>query len=273
MSLYFDTVMKLVAKGRLDPALPTLVVAGGAKDRQVLLDAGFTDVTISNLDERMVGHEFAPYKWAYLDAETLDVAPGQYAQIIEHMGLHHCASPHRGLLEMYRCAGNCVLAFENRDSLAMALATRLGFVPVFEFEAVAGNDYRYGGQRNSAVPNAVYRWTEREVTKALASYDPAMDVPVSFFYGLRLPHNRVKLIRNPLKRLAFRAALLPFAAFARLFPRQMNEFGFFIDKRAARLQPWIDPTTGALTTAYWGKGKWRDPRAGQGHAVGGRSGL
>jgi hypothetical protein len=259
MTLYSDTVQQLVAEGSLDPHAPTLVVAGGPADRQVLLDAGFTDVTISNVDERMIGHEFAPYKWLYLDAEELTVEPGQYAQVIEHMGLHHCASPHRGLLEMYRCAGHSVLVFENRDSLAMSLATRLGFVPVFEFEAVAGNDYRYGGQRNSAVPNAVYRWTERDVKKTLASYDPARDAPVRFFYNLRLPHHRVKLIRNPVKRLAFKAALVPFSLLAKMFPRQMNEFGFFIDKRAAKLQPWIDPETGNLTRAYWGKDGWKDP--------------
>jgi hypothetical protein len=261
MTLYSDTVRLLVAEGRLDPALPTLVVAGGPTDRQVLLDAGFTDVTISNLDERLIGHEFAPYKWLYLDAEALDVEPGRYAQVIEHMGLHHCASPHRGLLEMYRCAGQSVLAFENRDSLTMALATRLGFVPVFELEAVAGNDYRYGGQRNTAVPNAVYRWTEREVAKMLASFDPANEVPVRFFYGLRLPHDRVRMIRNPLKRAAFRAVLTPFAALSRLFPRQMNEFGFFIDKRASKPRAWIDPETGTMTRAYWGKDGWKDPAA------------
>ena len=264
MSLYSDTVKRLVAEGRLNPALPTLVVAGGPTDRQVLLDAGFTDVTISNLDERLVGHEFAPYEWLYLDTEALAVEPGRYAQIIEHMGLHHCASPHRGLLEMYRCAGRSVLAFENRDSLAMSLATRLGFVPVFELEAVAGNDYRFGGQRNSAVPNAVYRWTEREVEKVLASYDPARHVPVRYFDGLRLPHQRVNLIRSPLKRAAFRAALAPFSLLVRLFPRQMNEFGFFIDKRAATPQPWIDPQTGTLTRAYWGTGRWKDPGPAEG---------
>jgi ubiquinone/menaquinone biosynthesis C-methylase UbiE len=263
MSLYSDTVRRLVAEGRLDPALPTLVVAGGPTDRQVLLDAGFTDVTISNVDERMVGNEFAPYKWMFLDAEDLRVEPGQYAQIIEHMGLHHCGSPHRGLLEMYRCAGNSVLVFENRDSLAMKIAIRLGFVPVYEFEAVAGNDYRFGGHRNTGVPNAVYRWTEREVEKTLASFDPAHDAPISYFYALRLPHHRVNMIANPVKKLAFKAALAPFSVAARLFPKQANEFGFFIDKRGATLQPWIDPETGTLTPAYWGKEGWKDPAAGK----------
>ncbi len=259
MGFYLDTVRKLVAEGRLDPALPTLVVAGGMADRQVLLDAGFTDVTISNLDERMTGPEFAPYQWQFLDGENLAVEEGRFAQIIEHMGLHHCASPHRGLLEMVRCAGKSVLVFENRDSLVMRLAVRLGFVPVYEFEAVAGNDYRFGGWRNTAVPNAVYRWTEREITKALASYDPAHDMPVRFFYGLRLPRERVRMIGNPFVRALFRASLLPFSLLAQLFPTQMNEFGFFIDKRERQLHPWMEADGKALSRIWWGSGWWRDP--------------
>ncbi len=62
MSLYLETVRSLVAEGLLDPAARTLVVAGGTTDRQIMLDAGFTDVTISNLDSRMTGNEFAPYR-------------------------------------------------------------------------------------------------------------------------------------------------------------------------------------------------------------------
>lgn len=261
MSFYLETLKTLIAEGKLDPAAPTLVVAGGGKDRATLMEAGFTDVTISNLDERMVGDEFAPYAWSFIDGENLPVEPGRFAQIIEHMGLHHCGSPHRALLEMYRCAGRSVLVFENRDSLAMRLATRLGFVPVYEFEAVAGNGYRYGGYRNTAIPNAVYRWTEREVEKMLASWDPAHQVPVRYFYNLRLPHARIALIGNPLVRTAFRASLLPFSLVARIFPKQMNEFGFFIDKQARALQPWMEPDGSALSRSYWGTGKWKDPAA------------
>lgn len=253
MTLYETTVRRLVAEGSLDPAAPTLVVAGGETDRAVLLAAGFTDVTISNLDTRMTGAEFAPCRWRFLDGENLAVEPGEYAQIIEHMGLHHCASPHRALTEMLRCAGTSVLAFENRDSLAMRLATRLGFAEVYEFDAVAGHDYRFGGWRNTAVPNGVYRWTEREIDKLLRSWSPERDWQVRYFYGLRLPNGRAAEIASPVKRAAFRLSLLPFALLARLFPRQMNEFGWFIDKRAAPLQPWIEADGGALRRNW----RWR----------------
>jgi len=246
LSFYLETVRSLVAEGLLDPAAPTLVVAGGKTDRQTMLDAGFSDVTISNLDSRMTGNEFAPYKWLFLDAENLDVEAGRFDQIIEHMGLHHCGSPHRGMLEMYRCASKAVLIFENRDSLAMRIAVRLGFVPVYEYDAVACNDYQYGGYRNTAIPNAVYRWTEREIEKAMRSFDPAHKVPIRFFYGLRLPHNRSETIANPALRLLFKMSLKPFSLLAKVFPSQMNEFGFFLAKGQRQYQPWVDPETESM---------------------------
>ena len=86
-------------------------------------------------------------------------------------------------------------------------------------------------------------------------------VPVRYFYNLRLPHARIALIGNPLVRAAFRASLLPFSLVARIFPKQMNEFGFFIDKQARALQPWMEPDGSALSRSYWGTGKWKDPAA------------
>jgi len=260
VSFYLDTIRKLVALGKLDPAASTLVIAGGETDRKVMLAAGFTDVTISNLDVRMKGDEFAPFKWAFLDGEDLAVEPGAYDQIIEHMGLHHCGSPHRALLEMYRCAAKSVLVFENRDSLAMQTAIRLGMVPVYEFEAVVDNDYKFGDYRNTAIPNAAYRWTEREVTKTLASFDPAHVVPVQFFDGLRLPVARVKMIGNPIVRALFPASFMPFQLFAKVFPTQMNEFGFFIDKTGRYLQPWMAANGQEMSREFWAKGIWREPR-------------
>ena len=160
---------------------------------------------------------------------------------------------------MYRCAGRSVLVFENRDSFSMRIATKLGFVPVHEFQAVVANDYEFGGYRNTGVPNAVYRWTEREVSKILDSFDPAYDVPVRFFYGLRLPHVRIQMIRNKLLRTVFQASFKPFEFFAYLFPTQMNEFAFFIDKSARRLQPWMEANANGMNREFWAKGQWKEP--------------
>ena len=251
MSFYTETLERFTRKGALNPAASTLVIGGGETDRLALLEAGFTNVVISNLDTRMIGNEFAPFEWAFLDGENLKVEEGEFEQIIVHLALHHFGSPHRGLLEMYRCAGKAVLAMENRDSLMMRLAVKLGLALPFEQEAVAGHGFQFGGLRNGAVPNAVYRWTEREVRKVLLSYDPAHKVPVDFHYGLRLPVDRVKAIANPLLRVALKASLLPFSVFARILPSQGNDLAILIKKGLRERQPWIDEATGTLTERSW----------------------
>jgi SAM-dependent methyltransferase len=245
MSFYLATLKRLVASGRLDPAASTLVVAAGEYDRECLLGAGFTNVTISNLDVRMKGGEFAPYDWSFQDAEALNFEEGSFDQVMVHAGLHHCASPHKALLEMYRVAAKSVLVFENRDSLLMRAAAKFGFTRYYELEAVASNDCRFGGVRNTAVPNYVYRWTEREVEKTIATADPAGPVKVSFFYNLRLPTDRLALHRSRMIRVGTNLIALPVKAFTKLFPKQANEFGFLIEKER-RYWPWIDKETGTL---------------------------
>jgi ubiquinone/menaquinone biosynthesis C-methylase UbiE len=241
--LYLDTLRSLIASGQLDPAAPTLAVAAGETDRAALIAAGFTDVTISNLDVRMRGDEFAPYAWQFLDAEDLDVEDEAYDQVIEHMGLHHCGSPHRALQEMYRVARKAVLVLENRDSALMRIANALGVVPTYELEAVEGNDYRFGGYRNSAIPNFVYRWTERDVAKTVAAFDPAHKVPIRYFYYLRFPEHRIPASPGQVLARGVHAAT---ALLTRVFPKQCNAFGIFLDKANRVPLPWIDRQTGTM---------------------------
>lgn len=239
MSFYRRLLCDLVRDNRLDPTARTLVVAGDDADRAALLDAGFTNVTISNLDPRMDGDALAPYRWKHLDAEALDLPGSSYAQVIVHMGLHHCASPHRALGEMYRVATSKVLAIENRDSATMRLAWRLGLAADYELQAVEDGDYRFGGHRGGPIPNHVYRWTEREIAKTIASLDPAHSVPVAFFYNLRFPDERIGTLRG-WRRAAARAARGPLYLVTRLLPGQANVFAFLVDKSARELRPWMD---------------------------------
>lgn len=249
MDFYVNTLRKLISEGKIDPTAPTLVIAGGAKDRAALLEAGFSDVTISNLDVRMNGDEFAPYRWASVDAEEIPFPDNTFGNAIVHMGLHHCGSPHRALLEMYRVASGSILAFENRDSWTMRAAVRLGLARSFELDAVRGNAFEFGGHRNSSVPNHVYRWTEREVEKTVRSADPAHLVAIEYFYNLRYPGGGPHW-GHGFKAAAVRVLKYPFLLYAALFPRQANEFGFHINKKARRLQPWIDPATGGLLRTF-----------------------
>ena len=103
-----------------------LVVAGGGADRDAFLAAGFENVTISNIDDSGADDAYAPYAWSYADAEALPFDDGSFDWAVVSAGLHHCASPHRALLELYRVARRGLLAIESRDSLLMRLALRLG---------------------------------------------------------------------------------------------------------------------------------------------------
>ncbi|WP_422281189.1 methyltransferase domain-containing protein [Bradyrhizobium sp.] len=64
--------------------------------------------------------------------------------VIVDAGLHHCHSPHRALLEMYRVARKCAVAFEARDSLLMRAAIRAGLTEEFERSAISADRMRAG---------------------------------------------------------------------------------------------------------------------------------
>lgn len=223
---YVEILDRLVRDGVLDSTARTLVVAGGRPDRDALLACGFSDVTISNLGDR--NFDCPPYQWCRLDAEDIALPDGAYPQVIVHAGLHHCRSPHRGLLEMYRVASRVSVVFEARDSALMRAAVRLGLAAEFEHEAV--HNGKLNGVRGTAIANFVYRWTEREVRKTLASYDPEHPSDIRFFYGLRLPTYRLNRFHPPWKRAVANVAAPPIRALFNLLPREGNEFAFAITK-------------------------------------------
>lgn len=152
IGFYERVLRRLVDEGLVQRDWNVLVVAGGAVDRAAFAASGFTDVKFTNLsgdgDEQQ-------------DAEALGYDDDAFDFAVISAGLHHCASPHRALLELYRVARHGLLALEARDSALMRVAQRMGVVDEYELTAVADNDFAAGGVRNSPVPNYVYRWTER----------------------------------------------------------------------------------------------------------------
>src|SRR5262249_53502414 len=149
------------------------------------------------------GHN-AGYVWERQDAENLTYGDGAFDVAMVHAGLHHCPSPHRALLEMYRVARKAVVVFEARDSLMVRTAVALGFASDFELEAVSGEGYESGGLNNGPIPNLGYRWTEREVIKVIRAADPAHIEQIAFFYGLRLPTLRFNHVNAPARRIALK---------------------------------------------------------------------
>lgn len=249
-----------------DRSSSILVVAGGGTDRAVLSALGFTNVTISNVDTRIKGTEFAPFAWRFEDGSALTVDDESYDYAIIHAGLHHMTSPHKALTEMYRVARKGVAIFEARDSLTMRLLERFGFTQSYEHSAVYEQG-SFGGVENTEIPNYIYRWTERELEKTIASYAPAYNHKFRYSYGatalstpLSLPKRILVAIATPMYRL-----------FSALFPRQGNLFAAFIEKpvRSESLQPWLQQSGSGLTfNREWGVrqyGKFRkfhqNPRA------------
>jgi SAM-dependent methyltransferase len=225
---YADVLARLIADRTISKGDSVLVLCGGPLDEKVMGLVGFDDFTITNLDEGMSNSR--------QDAENLSYENGSFDVVIVHAGLHHCYSPHRALLEMYRVARKCAVAFEARDSALMTAAVRLGLTLDYERDSVSQDGK--GGVAESGVPNFVYRWTERGVRNTIASYDPARIPQISFFYDLRIPIQRFARSGNTALQFAG-LALEPLSKiFARLFPKQCNEFAFAILK-TGQLQPWI----------------------------------
>jgi SAM-dependent methyltransferase len=236
VEFYERVVTDLMASGGMRPTDSVLVVCGGPYDAQTLAAAGCTQVTISNVDRRHT--DYGAFSWSYQDAEALSLDDGSFDWAVVHAGLHHCASPHRAVLEMLRVARKGILLIEARDSALMRLAVSLGFTSDFEIQAVALEGGESGGVRNSAVPNFIYRWTERELRKTVESAFPHAVHELRFWYGLTLPTRRLAM-HGPVLR--YGAAVLGFGARCAHFvmPRMGNEFASAILK-TGRVKPWMD---------------------------------
>ena len=229
---FYKKYLKKVIK---DKNATILVVAGGPLDKKVFSESGYKNVTISNLDSRMDSNQYSPYKWSYQDAENLSFADCQFEFTVIHAGLHHCSSPHKALLEMYRVSQKGVLSFESKDSFLMRIGLKLKLTYQYELPAVFFNDMKYGGLNNSEIPNFVYRWTENEIEKVINTYAPYLKHRVTYFYGISIP----KLKENfMIKKIFF----LILKILLKFIPNhQGNLFGFFIEKpdSESKLLPWI----------------------------------
>jgi SAM-dependent methyltransferase len=222
---FYERVLRsLLDQGlfRLDQRV--LVVAGGELDRAVFGACGFADVTFTNLSDDGTERQ---------DAEALSYDDDSFDVAVISAALHHCASPHRALLELYRVGREGLLALEARDSALMRVAQRLGVVDDYELTAVADNDFTSGGMRNTAVPNYVYRWTEREVEKTIASAAPQRRHRFVYFRELELPVSVLELGGKS----RWRYAAAPLRLVTKVVPSQANLFAFAVFR--GELQPWM----------------------------------
>jgi len=247
-SFYRRVLEQLLDAGVIRRDMSVLVVAGGHADKEAFEELGFEDVTISNVDESVAAEELAPYTWSYQDAENLDYADGSFDLAVVSAGLHHCHSPHRALLELYRVSRVAAVALESRDSSLMRLAVRLGAVDEYELAAVAAHGLQGGGVANSSTPNYVYRWSEREVEKTIASFAPHARHRIRFFREFEAPESLLEVDRSSWAGV-LRLALPIARGVSRLLPRQANLFAFAVEKPRLPedLLPWMHVEQGELT--------------------------
>jgi SAM-dependent methyltransferase len=194
---YVQVLQSAQQTGALRSDDRVLVVCGGAKDEASLREAGLSHFEISNISGDQV-----------IDTENLPYADGSFDTVIVHSGLHHCASPHRGLLEMHRVARRSVILFEPADSLVTRIGQMLGIGQTYEFAAVADNGLRCAGWRNTSVPNWVYRFTASEIRQTINCAAPFGPHRFRFHYRTRIPWTQLKMRRNKLP-LALACAAAP----------------------------------------------------------------
>lgn len=257
---YGDTVGRLLRDGTMSERMRLLVVCGGEIDRAVLAQRGFQHVVISNIDPRPQPAAFAPFTWSYQDAEALTYADESFDFSLVHSGLHHCRSPHRALLEMYRVARRGLVLFEPYDNVLTRLSVRLGVGQEYEHAAVFHNDCAYGGVGNSPIPNHIYRWTRREITKTINCYAPYARHRIRTFHEMRVPWGQLRARRGQALYRGFRLAQPALKLFGACFPRQGNNFAAVVLKPAlpVALHPWLRQVDGAIRLdEQWLAGRYR----------------
>jgi SAM-dependent methyltransferase len=245
-----------IAKWITDKNASILVVGGGETDRDVLHSLDFTNVIISNLDSRLKGDEFAPYQWSLQKAEELSYEKEEFDFVLVHAALHHCESPHRALLEMYRVAKIGAIAFESRDSLLMRFLEKVNLTPSYEHIAVYYNDGKFGGVNNTEIPNYIYRWTERDIEKTIYTYAPYAKHDFDYQYGNDVPSSAALERKNLLKRMIISIIKPFYQLFIVLFPTQQNLFAFYIHKPhiPQDLYDWLKIKDGSVVFDYqWAK--------------------
>lgn len=222
-----------------------LVQFAGTFDELVCREVGLTNCTFVNIAPDSPS---SAIDGAVVDAHEMPYESRGFDHVIGHSGLHHCSRPHEALHEMYRIAARTVLLVENQDSALMRLATRAGVVSWHELPAVIDGDYESGGVDGTGVPNFVYRWTRRELAKAVASFDPAYEIPIEIHTEWNLGQGRAaSAVLQRKLHLSDARAERTFLAGQRLMnrvaSRQGNIFAATIRKDLAKLHPWMASPT------------------------------
>lgn len=242
---YLEVLLKELKVGTLQLKDRILVVCGGNLDRVTLLEAGFSNVVISNLAPHNDHEEYSPFVWQYQNAEQLESDDESFDVAIVHSGLHHCYNPNQGLAELCRVSKKMVIMFEPYDTWITRLGAVLGYGQQYEDTAVHENNGLRGGVANTEIPNYVYRYSDSEVRKFARAFMPYGESPIRIYRALRINVGRFKKLKNPLYRISFKLAYPILRGLSVIIPCFNNNCSFAIQKPSAKdYHPWITEIQG-----------------------------
>tara|TARA_B110000977_G_C10921093_1_gene433126 strand:+ start:98 stop:814 length:717 start_codon:yes stop_codon:yes gene_type:complete len=227
-NFYKETVQKYLPKKN-----KILVVSGSYHEAQILEELGYKNLYFSYFDkddkkDLLKNKPILKNKIIYLDTSKEKAFKKIFDYVFVHAVIHHLNKPHSGILNLFSIAKKGLLIIESNDSLVMRIAAKIKFVETFELSAIRQGK---GGVQNTAIPNYIYRWTEREILKLIRSFRPNKIYPIKFDYSFDLNNEGTKKHSTILKRIVRKILEIPLAIFLTIFKKQGNGLSIFINKK------------------------------------------
>lgn len=231
----------LLTKKLINKKSSVLAVCGSSYDNQILNNFGFSNYLITSAYKSLPG--IKRYKFA--DAQKLPFKDCSYDIVLVNLGLHHCASPHQALCEMYRVAKKVVIAHEAQDSWIIRMMVKLNLI--LDYEIVKGEG-EHEGIINTSTVNYVYRWTRRDVEKTINSYNPALKHKIIYYRSFVFHQNflgsggfweKKKFVKFVGKNCTIRIMNLITKILNKVLNQYGNDFCFVIFKKTSLQQPWV----------------------------------
>ena len=209
-----------------------LLISASLYEVKILKELGYLNfsITYHDEDEKNQFLDFGFKENINLfksDLRDLSFKDKSFDYTITNATIHHIDLPHKAITELYRVAIKGVLVIESTDSLIMRLATKIKLAEEFEVSSV-NEDKNTGGLLDTAIPNYVYRWTEKEILKLLKSFDPKNINFVNFDYASDLTNFKTR--DNYIENIFLKILIIMGKIFFFFFKKQQNCMSIFIDK-------------------------------------------
>jgi len=207
-----------------------LVIGASIKEAEVFSNNNFKNITLGYFDENdknkflKIGYK-ENINLFKIDIRQVNFDDNYFDYTFTHATIHHVDLPHLAVSELYRVAKKGALIIESNDSIVMRLASYFNFTENFEISSVKNNT---GGLLNTGVPNYVYRWTEREITKLIKSYKPQYKHNIYFNYYY--DHNNYSNSKGYIKKTIKILLNIFLKIYFIFFKNQKNVFSIYIDK-------------------------------------------